>query len=329
MKDLLFKVCQAWKDLGYDEEIGPILSFGTDGDFARRKLYASLLRPLRPGEISDNPNLKFMDMRTCRLHTESDYKHNFKRPRNLFINLTREIHIGDAVFGRDLLVEILTKYAVQYGQPSWHTLVNVKDKQDVSSACALFPIALKCAEACVQNGDYTDSPSKLKSLNGLLVYCKLWVTFYEAFYDLALDVEARLRKLSTCAHLLLCIYLENSTSFIPSVLYFDMMSLIKTAFTLVNIFKRDYPHIPFYLQLLGSDLLEMLFSIVRTIHHGTNFDALILQHRLQYALTIEKIYHAHPSWRQKNKKTSGGDKIDLGSIDEAICMVGNVIIHQA
>ena len=83
-----------------------------------------------------------------------------------------------------------------------------------------------------------------------------------------------------------------------------------------------------FLYQLGTDQLEKLFSLVRTITHARNCDSLELTQRLAHAGSIELILQKHPTWKRIHSRRLVGSrdatsqrewsgKLDLESVNIA------------
>ena len=60
--------------------------------------------------------------------------------------------------------------------------------------------------------------------------------------------------------------------FINNNMYHDMKSTIQDAFIAAEKFNRTKPDEDLLLMLLGTDQLERLFSVIRTMTHAKNCD---------------------------------------------------------
>ena len=91
----------------------------------------------------------------------------------------------------------------------------------------------------------------------------------------------------------------------PSQLYHDIQVTVKDcSFTVVEI-QQWKAQKPLYLFQLGTDRLEVLFGVLRTLTHNRNFDLLEHGPRLSHATHINQIYQHHPDWKQKAKRLKG------------------------
>jgi len=105
--------------------------------------------------------------------------------------------------------------------------------------------------------------------------------------------------LSAAVHLILALYVldDARSQFIPTSLFIDISIMVKNVFFCIAKAKIDHPNQPFFLVLLGTDQLESLFGILRTMV-GNNANLDILQLALCITLTTEvlAILAKHPEW---------------------------------
>jgi hypothetical protein len=80
-----------------------------------------------------------------------------------------------------------------------------------------------------------------------------------------LSLHQQLVHLSAAAHLILSFYTKEKGGSMPSQLFFDLMTMIKNVYFCVAKMQIDDPDGSFWIILLGSDPLEVLFGKVRTI----------------------------------------------------------------
>ena len=73
--------------------------------------------------------------------------------------------------------------------------------------------------------------------------------------------------------------------------------MVKNAFFCVVKAKVDHPNDPFFLVLLGTDRLEALFGILRTmVGNDTNLDILQLALCITSMTEVSTILAKHPEW---------------------------------
>lgn len=114
-----------------------------------------------------------------------------------------------------------------------------------------------------------------------------------------LSLTEQLTYLSTSAHMLLAMAHEDraGTMLMPTQLYVDIMIMIKNVFFCVAKTKVDNPDGRFFLMLLGTDRLEELFGILRTmVGNDSSIDIYQLVLRLSGTTEVSGILAQHPEW---------------------------------
>lgn len=124
-------------------------------------------------------------------------------------------------------------------------------------------------------------------------------------FDSSLSLNQQLVILSSLAHTLIVLYWRNATKFVPSQWYHDCQAMIKFAFFVTVRMQQQFTEYPLYLFQLGTDRLEGLFSILRTLTHNSNFDMLQCGERLSHAAQISHLYQKHPNWKRASKRLQG------------------------
>lgn len=131
----------------------------------------------------------------------------------------------------------------------------------------------------------------------------LWILgkllFHMVFPFLCVDLSLseQLEHLSAAAHLTLVLYNLKGPEFIPTNLFLDLLLMIKNAFFCVAKSKIDNPDGLFWIILLGTDRLEIVFGILRTmIGNDANMDMLQLVSRLSGCTEVANILAKYPQW---------------------------------
>jgi hypothetical protein len=92
-------------------------------------------------------------------------------------------------------------------------------------------------------------------------------------------------------------YRDGGKKALPTLLFTDIMIMIKNVFFCVAKAKVDDPDGNFWLILLGTDRLEQLFGILRTmIGNDANLDILQLIERLTGSTECANIFAKYPHW---------------------------------
>ncbi|KAF7792170.1 hypothetical protein EIP86_003200 [Pleurotus ostreatoroseus] len=223
------------------------------------------------------------------LTNDCDYLHGGKRCRNTVIRPK-----GMRIDGILVTASMIKSHLVEHGMSTLtaDTLLSPNDKQDVVLMIQLLN-AISELPSCSVNA----SPTYQGTRRVLRLLGILWHAILSTYLDIQLSLHEQLVNLSTAAHLLLTLYAREKGDFIPVQLYFDLMSMIKSAYFCVAKAKIDNPNGQFWLILLGTDSLEHTFGKIRTmIGSDTNVDQLQLADRIDAAVTCVRILEAHPEW---------------------------------
>ncbi|KAF6764939.1 hypothetical protein DFP72DRAFT_839943 [Ephemerocybe angulata] len=112
-----------------------------------------------------------------------------------------------------------------------------------------------------------------------------------------LSLSEQLEHLSAAAHLAFVLYKSAEKDFIPTLLYIDIILMIKNMFFCVAKAKTDTPHGVFFIVILGTDRLEIQFGILRTmVGNDCNLDILQISDRTSGVIDIADILAKHPDW---------------------------------
>lgn len=85
-------------------------------------------------------------------------------------------------------------------------------------------------------------------------------------------------------------------------LYHDTQAMVRALFHCVRQAQQHCPSEPMFLWQVGTDGLENLFALVRTLTHASNVDAKELADRLGAAVALEEIYNKHPDWAKVSRR---------------------------
>ncbi|CAB1119905.1 unnamed protein product [Ectocarpus sp. CCAP 1310/34] len=135
----------------------------------------------------------------------------------------------------------------------------------------------------------------------------------EPLLDVLLNSEEKiselLRGLARVAFLLLFVYRMKKTRFKPGQLDHDLQATIRLLFYVVLEAQVRCPRERLYLWMIGTDGLENLFAIVRTLTHASNVDAKEAIERFGAVIGVEQvdavdILRGHPSYEASvNRET--------------------------
>ncbi|KAH9009790.1 hypothetical protein EDB85DRAFT_2282777 [Lactarius pseudohatsudake] len=183
------------------------------------------------------------------LTADKDFKHVFKRQRNLLMRQK-----GVLIQGFCVTPAILRTHLESHGVPSHRlrSLLNPNDKQDVILAYSLLKEVWSLPPPPAGS-----SPSFARAREAL-----------------------NLIHLSAAAHMAFFLYRDclARTQFMPTQSYVDIMIMVKNVFYCVAKAKVDNPHGNFYPILLGTDCLETFFGLIWTAVGLTEVALILAEH---------------------------------------------------
>ena len=225
------------------------------------------------------------------LTCDKDYKHIFKRFRNLFVRPR-----GVTLNHRRITPDTITNQFKVEGLSPDHiqSLFNPDDKQDVKMALDMLKDIWSLSRASQStnfNQRFLDNREALWILGKFLFH----LVFPYLCIDLSLSEQVE--HLSAAAHLALALYKQASKEFIPTGLYVDLMIMIKNIIFCIAKAKVDDLDGEFFPIQLGTDRLEELFRILRTmVGNDANVDMLQLVSRLSGTTEVANILAKYPHW---------------------------------
>ena len=154
------------------------------------------------------------------------------------------------------------------------SLFNPDDQQDVKMAFDLLKNiwSLPCTTTQLNT-----QPGALAAWDTLWTLRKLLFHLVFPYLCVNLSLSEQSRHLSAATHLALALYNLSGKDSILTGLYIDVMIMIKNVVCCIAKAKIDDPDGEFWVILLGTDRLEELFGILRTmVGNNTNLDILQL-----------------------------------------------------
>jgi hypothetical protein len=230
------------------------------------------------------------------LTCDKDWKHIFKRWRNLLIRLNRDIVIN----GRRITADIIMDQFRSEGLSSDHirALFNPEDLQDVKMAFDMLKDIWTMPRISTNhNRGFQESREALWILGKLLFH------MVYPYLCVELSLSEQIEHLSAAAHLALALYKIDGKDFLPTNLYIDLMLMIKNVLFCVAKAKVDDIDGEFFLILQGTDRLEELFGILRTmVGNDANLDILQLVSRLAGTTEVSNILAKYPHWDRSPRR---------------------------
>jgi hypothetical protein len=222
---------------------------------------------------------------------DKDYKHVFKRLRNLLLrdkgHEVHGVHIKPAVICSHFASNNLTSARIDY-------LLNPNDRQDVKLVYDLLQEVWTLPDPPPNT-----LPGFHQARKSFKILGALFRHILNPYICIDLSLSEQLVHLSAAAHLLLALFSEDqvTTNLMPTQLYVDIMIMIKNAYFCVAKSKVDNPDGKFWIILLGTDRLEVLFGILRTmVGNDANLDVLQLGLRLTGTTEVSTILAKYPHW---------------------------------
>jgi hypothetical protein len=165
-------------------------------------------------------------------------------------------------------------------------LFNGKDSQNVPKAMTLLSLIHKLA--C--NPEFA---SNLKNRAIIILGCFIGFLI-NPYRNPHMSLSEQLRLLSSAAHLLFILYWHNQTSFCTGQFYYDVQTLVKTAFWNAGKTKLLDPTRKFYILQCGTNRQEGDFGILWLLEDNHNCDLLSLQQCSSQSAGIGHIFAEHP-----------------------------------
>jgi hypothetical protein len=242
------------------------------------------------------------------LTCDKDWKHVFKRLRNLLLR-DRGILIDDF-----RITPAVTKaHMGASGQSSVHinSVFNPNDLQDVRLAFQLLQDVWSLPPL---SSSESTNPGTARGREALRVLGKLLHHLVYAYVCVDLTLAEQLEHLSAAAHLLFVLFKTAGKDFIPTLLYVDIILMIKNVFFCIAKAKVETPDACFFIILLGTDRLEIQFGILRTvIGNDANLDVLQISERASGLIDIADILALRPDWDKGPRRLEMPTLSRLGS----------------
>lgn len=111
-----------------------------------------------------------------------------------------------------------------------------------------------------------------------------------------------LQDLSCLAHVLLYLYRRNKAALVPGQLFHDLQATVRCAYVTVAQVMHFCPELNVYLFQLGTDNVEQLFSIIRTITHSRNCDTKEFGQRASHACQLADVWARNDGWKKPSDR---------------------------
>ncbi|KAF6747101.1 hypothetical protein DFP72DRAFT_822195 [Ephemerocybe angulata] len=173
------------------------------------------------------------------------------------------------------------------------SIMNPEDKQDVRLAFDLLKAVWTLPRTPVHN----NTPGFARTREALWVFGQFLYHVVLPYLCTDLTLSEQLEHLGAASHLAMFLYRTDGKDCLPTLLYTDIMIMLKNAFFCVAKAKVDNPNGSFWIILLGTDRLEELFGNLRTmIGNDANLDILQVSWRLSSTAEVANILARFPHW---------------------------------
>ncbi|KAJ6523229.1 hypothetical protein DFH09DRAFT_937986, partial [Mycena vulgaris] len=276
------------------------ISIASDGEAKRGTalVIQAMNRELSP-ESPIHPLVSVLELMNLRvgeddITCDKDYRHVVKTLRNLLMRLK-----GVKVLGFVITPAIIKQHLRSNGhsREQVNTFLNPNDKQDVTLGYQLLK-ALWSLPPAAKDAD----PAFVCARDALKMFGQLGYHLLMPYIYIDLSLHQQLVHLSAAAHLLFLLYSDDNagTSFQTFV---NLMIMIKNVFFCVAKTKIDIPDGEFFIILLGTDRLEVLFGLIRTaIGTDANMDILQLASRISNLIESVMILANRPHWDRSPRR---------------------------
>ncbi|PBK91770.1 hypothetical protein ARMGADRAFT_1105242 [Armillaria gallica] len=200
---------------------------------------------------------------------------------------------GVTVLDAHITPAVIKAYLRAEGSSETHIcyLFKPSDKQDVKLTYDLLKDMWCLSEMLSDKPGFASAQNAIRSLGQLCWYLLL------PYICVDFSLSKQLQHLSAAAHRNLVLFCAAKKHFFPTLLYSDIMIMIKNTYLCVAKGKVDNLDRFFYLILLETDGLEKLFGILRTmVGNDANVDMLQLSTRLAGMTEVSNILAKYPQW---------------------------------
>ena len=176
------------------------------------------------------------------------------------------------------------------------SVFNLDDKQDVKMALDMLK-DIWSLPRIIDSESTNYNRGFLENREALWILGKFVFHLVFPYICIDLSLSEQIEHLSAASHLALALYKQAGKQFIPTGLYIDMMIMVKNVIFCIAKAKIDDPNGDFFPIQLGTDRLEELFGILRTmVGNDSNVDILQLVSRLAGTTEVANILARYPHW---------------------------------
>lgn len=150
----------------------------------------------------------------------------------------------------------------------------------------------------------------LPYLPDLKVLGRLCLLVERAYFDMSLDLQEQIVLQAEMVHILFVLQLQHGSAFVSGMLYHDLISMVQdnviTVVKLQVLGKDCAVSHEYFLCSQGSDALEKIFSILRTLSHNRGFCISAFADGVSTAHRLRELYEKYPEWHLEKRRLSAG-----------------------
>uniref|UniRef100_D8Q4A2 Uncharacterized protein n=1 Tax=Schizophyllum commune (strain H4-8 / FGSC 9210) TaxID=578458 RepID=D8Q4A2_SCHCM len=182
---------------------------------------------------------------------------------------------------------------------SIESLLQPDDAQDVPRAIKLLWLI---ADIRTINTDGMD-PHELEEFTALCILGEMFEALVLPFVEPALTLSEQYRYLVKFSHILSALYARNGRDFCSNQLYNDFQCMVKAAVYLIAKTLRLNPKLGVYFCLLGDDVVEALFGLIRMLGgHSPNASLLQFKQRAEAAINLAAVFERYPQLERLGRR---------------------------
>ncbi|GJN93512.1 hypothetical protein Rhopal_006569-T1 [Rhodotorula paludigena] len=223
-----------------------------------------------------------------------DWRHVFKRDQT-WVGRTNGIRLGPVTIFPPEIRRFVAEHFDELSNSELDDVLYTGDAMNVPHATRLLDLLSQLTALPPPHSARPLPPTpQVRQQRQLLAYvAHYFYLLLSAFGDAEISLQVRLERLAEASFLLHFAFAAHGDEFCGSELAHDTQAFIRSIYVAVAHVKTSTPEAPFFIFHDGTDRLEELFGVVRTIvGNDSNVDVLqlaeSLSHALQAAWVLEK-----------------------------------------
>ena len=154
-------------------------------------------------------------------------------------------------------------------------------------------------------------------LPDLRILSHIFTGLTDGYFRSDLPLCSMVHRLALSHLLLLHCRNQLCQQFMNASLYSHLQRTFQSVVHSISWLQQHYPNGKFYMCLLGCQVVEEVFCLLRMMEHNKNFDILQPQDRLRSLRAIQSVFEDHVNWK-RHKKRYASDRLRPHSYTEDI-----------